>query len=192
MIYFITSNDGKFKEAKLFLRENYNIEIERIKGIEVPEIQSDKLEEIAEFSLDFLLQKNKAPQFVEDAGLFIEMLNGFPGPYSSYVYRTIGNQGILNLLKPIRGSNEVKAYFKAVIAYYDFKNNKKVLFEGISRGLISDKIKGDKGWGFDPIFIPIKGNGMTFAEMGIENKNKYSHRIDALKKLGNYVKKFGV
>ena len=187
MIYFITSNDGKFKEAKLFLRKNYNVEIERIKGIEVPEIQSDKLEEIAEFSLNFLLQKNKAPQFVEDAGLFIEILNGFPGPYSAYVYKTIGNQGILNLLKPIRGNNEVKAYFKAVIAYYDFKNNKNVLFEGISHGLISDRIKGDKGWGFDPIFIPIEGNGMTFAEMGIENKNKYSHRIDALKKLGNYL-----
>ncbi|MHA1268849.1 MAG: XTP/dITP diphosphatase [Candidatus Helarchaeota archaeon] len=189
MIYFATRNKGKFKEAKLFLKNKYSIDITQLEDIDIPEIQHDEIEKIAEFSLSYLIEKSKKYQFVEDSGLFIEVLKGFPGPYSSYVYRTIGNEGILNLLKPLNGEKPYKAYFKAIIAFYDPKKDLKILFKGISEGYISNKIKGNKGWGFDPIFIPFNGDGRTFGEMSIELKNKLSHRMDALDKFGSYIKK---
>ncbi len=187
-IFFLTNNEGKFKEAYLFLKENYSIEIEHLKGLDIPEIQADDLEDIARFSLEWVLKFHRKSQFLEDSGLFIENLNGFPGPYSSYVYKKIGNTGILNILSPWINKNEqIRAYFKAVIAYYDLKKDKIEIFTGITRGTIAKEIRGKKGWGFDPIFIPDEGDGRTFAEMGTILKNKYSHRSKALRKLGEYL-----
>ena len=91
-------------------------------------------------------QKCKKPIIIEDDGLFIDSLNGFPGPYSSYVFKTIGNNGILQLLKHNR-----QAKFCSIIFYYDNKNSKS--FEAKIDGTISKSQHGS-GWGYDPIFIP--------------------------------------
>ena len=90
--------------------------------------------------------KCKKPLIIEDDGIFINSLNGFPGPYSSYIFKTIGNKGILNLLKQNR-----KAKFVSIITYCD----KNILesFDAKIDGSISKSVKG-KGWGYDPIFIP--------------------------------------
>jgi XTP/dITP diphosphohydrolase len=119
--------------------------------------------------------KYKKPVIIEDDGLFINSLDGFPGPYSSYAFKTIGNKGILNLLK-----NNRKAKFVSIITFCD----KKILksFDGKLDGTISKSQKG-KGWGYDPIFIP-KNTMKTFAE--INNKNELSHRYKALKKFSNW------
>ena len=116
------------------------------------------------------------PIIVEDDGLFINSLNGFPGPYSSFAYKTIGNKGILNLLK-----SERKATFQSVIAYCEKKGDI-LLFKAAMNGKISRKPMG-KRWGYDPIFIP-EGQTKTYAQL--DNKNLVSHRYLAIKKFANW------
>jgi XTP/dITP diphosphohydrolase len=174
---FITSNEGKFKEARE-VAKLFSVEIEWLK-IEYEEPQGNTLEEIATKSAEMLSRVIKKPFFIEDSGLFIESLNGFPGPYSSYVFKTIGNEGIIKLLEGVQNR---KAYFKAVIAFFDGKDIK--IFDGIVYGEIAKEIRGDKGFGFDPIFLY---GDRTFAEMG-EEKNLVSHRRKALEKFFSYLK----
>jgi XTP/dITP diphosphohydrolase len=178
-IYFITHNTHKFEEAAE-IAQRYKIPVKWI-DIEYEEIQADDLEDIALASCKKLIQiktelKNKY-FFIEDAGLFIESLNGFPGPYSAYIFQTIGNEGILDLMK----SKENKAaYFKSVIAF--FANGKIKLFIGKTEGLIITEKRGAKGFGFDPIFLP-GDEALTFAEMSLTTKNLYSHRQKSLREM---------
>lgn len=161
------------------MAEKFSIQIEWLK-MEYEESQGFELEEIAKKSAEILSKVIKDPFFIEDSGLFIEALNGFPGPYSSYVFKTIGNKGILKLMD---GISNRKAYFKAVIAYFDGKTIQ--TFDGIVEGEIATEIRGNKGFGFDPIFLY---GDQTFAEMG-EDKNLVSHRRRALEKFFKAVKK---
>ncbi|MEM3583861.1 MAG: XTP/dITP diphosphatase, partial [Nitrososphaerales archaeon] len=161
-------------EAKDILK-NYNVEL-RMVNKKVEEIQSDDLKKIALHSLRSAFTINKFPMIVEDAGLFIKALNGFPGPYSSYVYRTLGSDGIIKLMN---GKDDRDAEFRSVIAF----SNSSIIktFKGTVKGEITIKPRGKLGFGFDPIFIP-RGSKRTFAEMLLEEKNRYSHRALALKK----------
>ncbi|MHA1707534.1 MAG: RdgB/HAM1 family non-canonical purine NTP pyrophosphatase [Candidatus Heimdallarchaeaceae archaeon] len=178
-IYFLTHNKSKFEEARDVAIE-YGITLEW-KNQEYEEIQASSLKEIALKSCVRLLESDrelkKAKFFVEDAGLFIHSLNGFPGPYSSYVFNTIGNKGIIDLMKT---KTDKTAYFESVIAYYDGRTIK--TFEGKTEGEIILQKKGDKGFGFDPIFQP-KGKKTTFAEMSLKSKNLYSHRQKSLREM---------
>ncbi len=178
-IYFITSNKGKFEEAKEILGK-YGVKVE-MKSISYPEVQAETLEEVVNFGLKYLQNKLDKPFFIEDSGLFIDALNGFPGVYSAYVFKTIGNDGILKLMETVTNRN---ARFVSVVGYFDGANEK--IFKGVVNGRISYSKRGKGGFGFDPIFIP-EGYSNTFAELGSE-KNKISHRYKALKKLGEYLK----
>jgi XTP/dITP diphosphohydrolase len=180
-IYFVTGNKGKFLEAKNKFSE-IGIEIIQ-KDIGYPEIQTDCLEEVAEYGIEYLKNRLNQPFILEDAGLFIESLDGFPGVFSAYVFDSIGCKGILKLLE--NGKNR-KAFFKSVYAFFD--KGKKEIFIGQSNGFISREIKGDKGFGYDPIFIP-DGKEKTFAQMSISEKNSLSHRGKALDKLIEFFKK---
>ncbi len=156
----------------------------RIKDIE---IQSDSLKEIASASVVEAFKRCRLPVFVEDAGLFIEALNSFPGPYAAYVYKTISNDGILKLLS--RTENR-SAKFQSTIAYLDETLKEPLCFNGESSGKITltkRKKQGKSGFGFDPIFQP-NGSEKSFAEMTIEEKNGFSHRADALRKFAKYYK----
>jgi XTP/dITP diphosphohydrolase len=115
---------------------------------------------------------------VEDSGLFVDALNGFPGPYSSYVHATIGVEGLLRLMsqKTRRG-----ALFQASLALASPRDSSQQ-FSGKVHGTITRKPAGTKGFGFDPIFIP-NGARKTFAQGGSELKDKYSHRAIAFRKL---------
>ena len=108
---------------------------------------------------------------MEDSGLFIDALNGFPGPYSSYVFRTLGNRGIVKLLD---GMENRKAYFLSVVAYADGCEIRS--FTGKVKGNISREIRGGEGFGFDPVF---EVSGKTFGEVSIKEKNEISHRKHA-------------
>jgi len=155
--------------------ELYNLPISFFQ-VELIEIQSDSLEEIALFSAKQAFSQLHQPLFTEDTGLFVQALNGFPGPYASFVFKTIGYEGILKLLKGI--SNRT-AFFKTAIALmiseYEFAT---VLAE--VQGKIAIKPKGSNGWGYDPIFIPTGGDGRTYGQMDISEKNLLSHRFKAL------------
>jgi XTP/dITP diphosphohydrolase len=170
-LFFATSNNHKFQEAKNIL-DDFGINLGFFK-CELEEIQSTSLKKIAKYKAVQAFQKCKKQIIVEDDGLFIDYLNGFPGPYSSYVFKTLGNKGILQLLKQNR-----KAKFVSIISFYDKKNHES--FESKVNGKISKSIIGN-GWGYDPIFIPSKST-KTYAQ----SKNKISHRFKALKKFSNW------
>ena len=181
---FVSSNVNKFQEIENILNE-YHIKISFHKA-ELPEIQSDSLEEIAIFSAKHAFTQLEQPLFLEDTGLFIQgRLNGFPGPYASYVFKTIGNQGILKLLREEMSRG---AIFRTVYALI-LSDSESFTFIGETRGTIAHEEKGNEGWGYDPIFIPDEGDGKTYAEMGIMKKNKISHRQRSLRKMVEWFKK---
>ncbi len=176
---FITSNPGKVEEAKRYF-EPLGVEVYQL-HISYPEIQADTLEEVAEYGARWLAERIDGPFFLDDSGLFIEALKGFPGVYSAYVYKTLGYWGILKLLE---GESNRKAYFKSVIAYWDGELH---IFRGKVDGRITEEPRGSGGFGFDPVFIP-EGFDRTFAEMTTEEKNAISHRGRALKAFATWLK----
>lgn len=185
VIFFATGNINKFNEARSILGK-YDIAVGmlRVKAIE---IQSDSLSEIAKASVLDAFERCHLPVIVEDAGLFIEVLKGFPGPYAAYVYKTISNPGLLKLME---GVKDRKARFQSEIAYYDGQSTP-VCFEGEAEGRIANEEiwgKGKSGFGFDPVFQPL-GSEKTFAEMTIEEKNGFSHRAKAVHKFAEWYKK---
>ena len=157
----------------------------RVKG---DEIQSESPQEIAHKSVINAYKCAELPIFVEDAGLFIDELGGFPGPYAAYAYKTIHNSGILRLMQDTKNRH---ATFKSVIAYLDETLHEPHIFEGDAEGEITGterKTIDKAAFGFDPIFQPI-GSRKTFAEMSIEEKNGFSHRAKALYKFVEWLKK---
>lgn len=173
-VFFASSNRNKYYEAKKIL-SNFGINLGFFKT-SLEEIQEESIKKIASKKVADAYKKCNKPIIVEDDGLFIESLKGFPGPFSSYVFKTIGNSGILRLVKTNR-----KALFQSVIAYCDKKNGI-VLFDATMKGQIAKKSQGD-GWGYDPIFIP-HGHSKTYAMLS--NKNEISHRYMALKRFSNW------
>lgn len=176
----VTSNRGKYAEYKQLFDEA-GIDLE-LMLIGYPEEQLDSLEEVAERSACYLKGIIKSAFFLEDSGLFISALGGFPGVYSSYINRTLGNDGILKLMKD--HSNR-KAEFRTCIAYYDGITN---LLTESTKGSIAFEKRGRNGFGFDPIFTP-EDYRETYAEMSLEEKNAVSHRSKAASSLLQFLKK---
>jgi len=177
IIFFATNNVNKFNEARTVLRKrNLAVAMLRVKSLE---IQSDDLEEIAKTSAQDAFKRCELPIIVEDAGLFIDALGGFPGPYAAYAYKTIGNQGLIRLMCDIKNRS---AHFDSAVAYLSRQNKEPICFHGrIDGHIIVEERKCDSksGFGFDPIFIPT-GSRKTFAQMSIVEKNLFSHRAKAL------------
>jgi XTP/dITP diphosphohydrolase len=183
IVFFATGNINKFNEARSILNP-YNISVGmlRIKG---DEIQSESLKQIAEAAATNAYNRIKLPVFVEDAGLFINVLGGFPGPYAAYVYKTIHNSGLLKLLENVADRH---CKFQSVIAYCDENLFKPKCFWGESKGEITQtesKPLGKTSFGFDPVFRP-QGSKKSFAEMTISEKNGFSHRAMALRKFAGW------
>jgi XTP/dITP diphosphohydrolase len=181
VVFFVTSNIHKFNEARRVLAEK-GVATAMLK-IQITEIQSDDLEKIAKTSVREAAEKSALPVLVEDAGLFIEALKGFPGPYSSYIFQTLGTRGVLKL---IEGTHKRKAYFHSVVAFYSPEQASPKCFHGKVEGEIAPEERGNKGFGFDPIFVPREGDGKTFAEMTTTEKNRFSHRAQALRKFASW------
>jgi len=185
VIFFATGNFNKFNEARMVLGERgIAAGMLRVKTVE---IQSDNLAEIAKTSVIEAFKLCHLPIIVEDAGLFVDALKGFPGPYAAYVYKTISNPGLLKLME---GKENRNATFRSAIAYYDGMSSP-MCFDGEALGGIAcDERWGSSkaGFGFDPIFLPW-GSKKTFAEMDIEEKNRFSHRANAIRKFAEWYKK---
>ena len=186
-VYFITGNKYKFQEvSEIFKKKKIKYDLEQ-RDIKTTEIQTQKLKDVALFKLNSVKHKIKGSFFVEDAGFFVDIpLEGFPGAYSSYVLKTIGNEGILKLINDF---NRSVAHFSAIIAFYFKRIDKILFFEGMVEGKVSKTIRGKGGFGFDPIFIPNITPDKTFAELSTEEKNKISHRGQALGKLLEFLEK---
>ncbi|MFQ6013502.1 MAG: non-canonical purine NTP pyrophosphatase [Thermoplasmata archaeon] len=137
---------------------------------EYPEVQADRLEDVVRAALDWLAPRHGDGLVVDDSGLFVRSLGGFPGVYSSYVFRTLGCDGLLALLDGVRDRG---ATFATVLGLREGGENR--LFPGRCRGTITEGRRGRAGFGFDPIFVPV-GSSRTFAEMTWAEKNAMSHR----------------
>ncbi len=185
-IYFITGNVNKFQEVKDKFNQslpNYELIMKNFNPIE---IQAKTLEEVALFKLHSVRDLIEGSYFIEDAGLFVDVpLSGFPGVYSSYVFKTIGNEGILKLISDFETS---QAHFEAVIALFIENAEKPFFFRGVVKGQISNKIRGMNGFGFDPIFKPEEIPEKTFGEITQQEKNTISHRAKALDQLIRFLK----
>jgi XTP/dITP diphosphohydrolase len=185
-VFFATGNVHKFNEARSILTK-LDIGVGMLK-VKDTEIQSDSLKEIAQTSAQDAFKRCHLPVIVEDAGLFIEALNGFPGPYAAYAYKTIGNKGLLKLMENVENR---KAVFQSAIAYCDSEAEAPLLFEGEAEGEITVNERrgnGRSGFGFDPIFKPSESR-KTFAQMSLEEKNGFSHRAKAVCKFAEWYKR---
>ncbi|MEC7665306.1 MAG: RdgB/HAM1 family non-canonical purine NTP pyrophosphatase [Candidatus Thermoplasmatota archaeon] len=189
-ILFHTGNKSKFLEAREYMISK-GIKLELLSDYEseihVIEPQMNNFNEVATSKLRQVLEQigNKFDDdwmMVEDSGLLIDELGGFPGPYSSYVYSKIGPNGILRLMD---GVETRSARYTASISVWD--GNKIRSFEGFCEGVIAVEPRGNRGFGYDPIFIPIKGDGRTFSEMTKLEKSRLSHRANALNILSDAI-----
>ena len=178
---FVTSNPHKFREARRILK-GFGVNIRHAK-LAYPEVRGDDPSEIAADSARKLKNKVKPPFFVEDTGLFIEGLGGFPGAYAAWALRKLGLNGILRLMNGVKSR---KAAFRTAIALYDGKRI--LVFKGEAKGSIATSLKGREGFGYDPLFVP-QGSRKPFAEMTGEEKDALSHRRKALVRLAKHWRK---
>lgn len=176
---FVTQNKGKVKEFKIILGSKY--ELNHI-DMDYKELRSDNPEQIAKEAAEKLANKLKKTVVVEDSGLFITALNGFPGTSSAYIHKMIGLDGILKLM---HGVNDRECFYKSAVGYCE-PEKKALSFLGEEKGIIAEEIKGSYGFGHDPIFIP-EGFDKTYGEMeDVEDVKKFRRR--AVEKLLNYLK----
>lgn len=182
---FLTGNAGKLAEAQALFGP-LGHQVEAFDG-EVIEPQAEDLSAVALAKIaqgvELLAAEGRLEEglLVEDSGLFIDALPAFPGVYSAHVLRSIGCEGILRLLDEERG-----AHFMTVAAYWTGEAVE--VFVGRCTGSIATEIRGERGFGYDPIFIPHDGDGeLTFAEMAPEAKNAISHRGRALRALAEFL-----
>ncbi|MBR4244490.1 MAG: RdgB/HAM1 family non-canonical purine NTP pyrophosphatase [Candidatus Methanomethylophilaceae archaeon] len=176
----ITSNPGKVAEYQKAFDE-LGIEMEHYR-LPYDEVQTSDLEEVVNKGMDEIISKGVRNFIVDDTGLFIDSLKGFPGVWSAYAQKTIGNKGILKLMD---GVEDRGAEFRCCIGC-DI-DGERIVVVGVCRGYITESEKGTDGFGFDPIFSP--DGKLTFAEMSIEDKNLISHRGNAVRLLIQQLKK---
>lgn len=185
-LVFATNNRHKLTEIQALLK-NYHIKSLDDLGCtdDIPET-APTLEGNALLKARYIHKKYYIDCFADDTGLEVEALGGKPGVYSA---RYAGEQkraedNIEKVLNELKGNTTRKARFITVIAL--ILKGKEYFFEGVIDGFISEHKKGEKGFGYDPIFVP-KGYNKSFAEMSFEEKNACSHRAVAVRKLVEFL-----
>ena len=212
-IWFLTGNIGKVEEAREYLTPlGYEVSQLIVPKDAIIEPQSDSITDVAmakiEQAKSYLPLENESKDMlmIEDAGLFIDSLSGFPGVYSSYVHQTIGCEGIIKLLSHLTTEDSVRlaslrsAEFRAVTVLWD--DGEVYVGNGKCPGYISTSIVEGNGFGYDPIFVPydldsdgdslsageygeVSTHGSPFGGVEITTKKKFSHRSRALNDLFN-------
>lgn len=178
MFIFITSNKNKWEEVCRIL--GFKIPFE---NLEIKEIQSLDLKEILKEKAKEAYKIIRKPVIVEDVSLVLKGFKNFPGPLIKWLIKAEGPKGIVKICK---GCNNFKAEAICGVCTYDGKEFN--YFEGKVQGRISRKIKGENGFGWDPVFIP-EGESKTFAQMDVKEKNRISHRKKAWKKASKLLQK---
>jgi len=176
---FVTGNKKKVMEANS-IGKDFGIIFKQI-DYTYPEIRDDNPVVVAEHKARTSYDKYKKPLIVEDSGVFIHALNGFPGTCSAFVFEKIGLKGVLKLLEDV---DDRSASMITAIAFFDGKEMR--TFVGEVEGFISHEVRGDWGFGYDPFFVP-EGREKTFAEEP-EYKSDFSHRIRAFKRFCKWYK----
>lgn len=194
-IVFATNNKNKLAEIRNILGETFEIVSLQDIGCnaDIPET-GKTLEENAIQKARYIFNNYGMSVFADDTGLEVNALGGAPGIYSARYAGGTGHDSEANmtkLLHELGENNNRKARFRTVIALLLKDEDKgtvdEKLFEGIAGGEIIRERRGGEGFGYDPIFMP-EGYDRTFAELGLEVKNRISHRARAVAKLAEYLK----
>lgn len=178
-ITFVTGSKGKGREAEKIL----NIPLE-VKSLDLDEIQELDLEKIALHKVNQAYNLVKSPVIIDDVSVEIDAWKGFPGPLIKWILKTENDTAKL-LLKMLEGEKNRKAKVRLAIGFHDGKKAR--IFYGEVRGRIAEEIRGENGFGWDPVFIP-DGQEKTYAQMSRDEKNEISHRRKALDKLSDFLK----
>ncbi|HWY98470.1 MAG TPA: non-canonical purine NTP diphosphatase [Bacteroidia bacterium] len=187
-LVFATHNNHKVAEIKPLFPSNINIITLNEIGIldEIPET-GETLKDNAIIKARVIHDEIRQNCFADDTGLEVDALNGEPGVYSAR-YAGEGksaSDNIEKLLFKLKGATSRTAKFKTVITA--IIDDKEYIFEGVVEGEIAEMKIGDKGFGYDPVFVP-KGYEKSFAQMTLEEKNNLSHRSIAVKKFAEFLK----
>jgi XTP/dITP diphosphohydrolase len=189
-LVFATNNNNKVLEIRKVLPPHFVITTLKEAGIfvDIPEphetLQANAIEKV-----DYIFKSTNQNAFAEDTGLQVEALNGEPGVKSAR-YAGDAKSDIKNielLLKNLKGIENRNANFTTIIALRF--NGSLHVFEGVCEGKIIDHPTGENGFGYDSIFIP-NGSTKTFAQMTMDEKNIFSHRKKATKKLIDFLNRF--
>lgn len=186
-----TRNQGKVREIAR-LTQGLGIEwlsAADIPGAPQPVESSDTLEGNARIKAEALSRATGLTAVAEDSGLFVDALGGAPGVYSArYAGPACDDaENIRKLLVDLGGRADRRAAFKAVVAVV-VPGEKPVFLDGEVWGTITEKPKGEGGFGYDPVFLP-EGETRVFAEMTLEEKNAISHRARAFAKVREWFEK---
>jgi XTP/dITP diphosphohydrolase len=187
-LVFATGNNNKVNEIQQLIPAE--IKLLSLNDInckeEIPETQAT-IEGNASQKAFYVYTNYHFNCFADDTGLEVEALEGRPGVLSArYAGESKSAEDNMNkLLTELEGVTNRNARFKTVISLV--MDGKEIQFEGIVEGVILKGKKGDKGFGYDPVFMPT-GYDKTFAEMDLAEKNKISHRALAVVKLVEYLK----
>ena len=173
-LYFVTGNNDKFREAQSIIAQLQRVDLD------LPEEQALDPQVVISKKLDVARTMQDGSLLVEDTSLYLDGLNGFPGPLIKWLLHAVGNQGIYDLAQKI---GDKRATAKTVIGYFDGVDTH--FFEGAIDGKIV-KPYGNEGFGWDAIFQPNVLNE-TFAEMGNQFKPEFSMRTEAFTKLKEYL-----
>ena len=189
-VVFATNNLNKLSEVKKILGSNF--EVMSLSDInchdDIPE-KGQTLKDNAIIKAQWVYDKYHVNCFADDTGLEVDALGGAPGVYSA---RYAGGEGhdseanMKKLLSELEHTENRKARFRTVMAL--IIDGKVTTFDGIVNGSITKAKRGGEGFGYDPIFKP-DGYEQTFAELGLDIKNRISHRARAIAKLADYLQR---
>jgi XTP/dITP diphosphohydrolase len=187
-LIFATNNANKVAEIQSLVGPDFNIIDMQSAGIDIdiPE-PYDTLNENALEKASTIFKITTTNCFSEDTGLEIESLNGAPGVKSARYAGEDRNfqANIDKVLEELSNKENRKAQFRTVICL--IWENQTYYFEGICKGQIARTMQGEKGFGYDPIFIP-DGADKSFAQMSMEEKNSFSHRQKAVTQLFEFLR----
>lgn len=187
-LVFATSNENKIKEIQALVPGI--IQLLGLKDIncteEIPETQAT-IEGNASQKAFYVYEKYRHNCFADDTGLEIDALDGRPGVLSARYAGESKNadDNMKKVLAELDGISNRKARFKTVISLVIDGREKQ--FEGVVNGTILTEKRGEKGFGYDPVFLP-DGYASSFAEMGLAEKNSISHRAKAMNQLIGYLR----
>ncbi len=188
-LVFATNNQHKLEEVKAMLTHFHIVSLADINCFDdIPET-SETLVGNAILKANFVTEKYGLDCFADDTGLEVEALNNEPGVYSARYAGEDNNSeaNIAKLLDNLKNKPNRKAQFKTAIALNI--QGKQFIFEGLCTGAILTEKQGERGFGYDPVFMP-EGYSKSFAEMSLNEKGSLSHRGKAIGKLVTFLSKY--
>lgn len=175
-LYFITGNKGKLTEMQSIIPDLKHLDID------LPELQEIDPKKIITAKLHEAFKHHSGQFIVEDTSLYLDCLNGLPGPLIKWFLKTMGNEGVYKIAEKF---GNTKATAKTIIGYAKSVTDIH-FFEGDVTGNVVSP-RGNNGFGWNPIFQP-EGSQKTFAEMELEEKRTYSMREIAAQKLKDFLR----